>query len=38
VCEAECESLPLPSGNEQSSGTALGQISAWEELNKLKLK
>lgn len=38
VCEAECESLPQTSGSEQSSGAALGEISAWEELNKLKLK
>jgi uncharacterized protein len=38
VCEAGCESLPLSSGIEQSSGMALGQKSAWDELNKLKLK
>ena len=38
VCEAECESLPLTSGKEQSSGAALGHLSAWDELNKLKLK
>lgn len=38
VCEAECESLPQSSGSEQSSGAALGEISAWDELNKLKLK
>jgi uncharacterized metal-binding protein YceD (DUF177 family) len=38
VCEAECESLPLSSGKKQSSGAALGEISAWDKLNKLKLK
>lgn len=38
VCETECESLPQSSGSEQSGGAALGQKSAWDELNKLKLK
>lgn len=38
ACEAECESLPQLSGAEQSGGSALGEKSAWDELNKLKFK
>jgi uncharacterized protein len=38
LCEAECDRLPQVSESKQSGNSAQGQKSAWDELNKLKLK
>jgi len=38
LCEAECDRLPPIEENRQAGTSAQGQKSAWDELNKLKLK
>jgi uncharacterized protein len=38
LCEAECDRLPPLKENKQAGTSAQGQNSAWDELNKLKLK
>ena len=38
LCEAECDRLPPVKENKQAGTSAQGQKSAWDELNKLKLK
>lgn len=38
LCEAECDRLPESSEFKQADDSVLGQRSAWDELNKLKLK
>lgn len=38
LCEAECNRLPPLKQNKQAATSAQGQKSAWDELNKLKLK
>lgn len=38
LCEAECDRLPPIKENKQAGTSAQGQKSAWDELNKLKLK
>jgi uncharacterized metal-binding protein YceD (DUF177 family) len=38
LCEAECDRLPASSEFKQAGDSVLGQKSAWDELNKLKLK
>lgn len=38
LCEAECDRLPESSEFKQAGDSVLGQRSAWDELNKLKLK
>lgn len=38
LCEAECDRLPPLKENKQAGTSEQGQKSAWDELNKLKLK
>lgn len=38
LCEAECDRLPPLKESKQAGTSAQGQKSAWDELNKLKLK
>lgn len=38
LCEAECDRLPPSSESKHSGTSAQGEKSAWDELNKLKLK
>ena len=38
LCEADCDRLPPIKENKQAATSAQGQKSAWDELNKLKLK
>ncbi len=38
LCEADCNRVPELKSFSQSSTSAQGQKSAWDELNKLKLK
>ena len=38
LCEAECDRLPPLKESKQADTSAQGQKSAWDELNKLKLK
>jgi|SRR5688572_30179520 len=38
LCEADCDRVPELKNIQSSSPSALGQKSAWDELNKLKLK
>lgn len=38
LCEAECDRLPPVKESKPAGSSAQGQKSAWDELNKLKLK
>jgi uncharacterized protein len=38
LCEADCDRLPQLKQTKQARSSAQGQKSAWDELNKLKLK
>ena len=38
LCEAECDRLPPIKESKPAGNSAQGQKSAWDELNKLKLK
>ena len=38
LCEAECDRLPPVKESKTAGNSAQGQKSAWDELNKLKLK
>ena len=38
LCEADCDRLPPVKENKQAATSVQGQKSAWDELNKLKLK
>ena len=38
LCAAECDRLPPVKENKAAGNSAQGQKSAWDELNKLKLK
>jgi uncharacterized protein len=38
LCEAECDRLPPLKENKAAGTSVQGQKSAWDELNKLKLK